>query len=173
MLLLLWGVCVTLLCRYEMMVGVTPFFDKNKIKLFWNIVNLEPTVPGVISTAAKTCILGLLTKDDSLRLGAKGAQEIKDTAFFSVINFDALYRKELTPPFKPDCDDIADTKYVPTVFLQADAQESVAATQPKKKSLMDSLFGTKPKVVKFDRFTYAGDDNASMASRPDDKEGNL
>jgi hypothetical protein len=34
--------------------------------------------------------------------GAPGATEIMTTEFFSTLNFDALLRKEIEPPFQPE-----------------------------------------------------------------------
>ena len=47
----------------------------------------------------------LLNRNPQNRLGAKrGAAELKEHPFFSAINWDLLYRKQITPPFKPIVD---------------------------------------------------------------------
>ncbi len=44
---------------------------------------------------------GLLNRDPQQRLGSNGGGEVMRHPFFSVINWDALYRREVTPPFDP------------------------------------------------------------------------
>lgn len=43
-----------------------------------------------------------MERDPADRLGSNGAQEVKDAAFFIVIDFDKLLRKELPVPYKPN-----------------------------------------------------------------------
>ena len=43
----------------------------------------------------------LLCKDPKVRLGAKGAEEVKQHAFFKDVNWEAVVNKEVTPPYLP------------------------------------------------------------------------
>jgi hypothetical protein len=43
--------------------------------------------------------------------------------FFSMLDFDALYRREIQPSFTPEVVNEFDTKYVPKVYLQAEGGE--------------------------------------------------
>eukprot|EP00121_Abeoforma_whisleri_P010422 Awhi_evm1s9611 len=47
---------------------------------------------------------GLLCKAPKQRLGAskRDVEEIKEHPFFAVLDFDDVYNKRLTPPFKPE-----------------------------------------------------------------------
>jgi len=95
-----------------MMHGRTPFFDKNRKLMFYRIINTEPSFPPTFSPAACDCIRGLLRVNENERLGSgpTGAEEIMKTAFFSVLDFNALYRREIAPPFTPEVTNEFDTK---------------------------------------------------------------
>jgi serine/threonine protein kinase len=59
---------------------------------------MKPT----FSKEASDLIQRLLDKNSDTRLGSKGAEEIKNHAFFEEINWDQLARREIPPLFKPD-----------------------------------------------------------------------
>lgn len=128
--------------------GRTPFYDKNRKLMFYRIINTEPSFPPTFSSEACDCIRGLLKVNEAERLGcgAIGAAAIKKTDFFKVINFEALYRKELKPPFTPEVVNEFDTKYVPKAYLQAEAKDSFA--EPVKKGEANP---------KFNDFTFTGE----------------
>ena len=134
-----------------MMHGRTPFYDKNRKLMFYRIINTEPSFPPTFSPEACACIRGLLRVDETQRLGSgqKGAQEIKETDFFKVLDFEALYRREIAPPFTPEVQNEFDTKYVPKAYLQAEAKDSFDEKPAGKKK------GDANPV--FDQFTFAGD----------------
>src|SRR5688572_23782299 len=108
-----------------MMHGRTPFYDKNRKLMFYRIINTEPSFPPTFSPEACSCIRGLLRVNEQERLGSgdTGAREIMNSEFFSVIDFDALLRRELAPPFTPEVVNEFDTKYVPKAYLQAEAKD--------------------------------------------------
>ncbi len=67
-----------------------------------------------------------------------------------VIDFDALYRREIPPPFAPEVANEFDTKYVPKAYLQAEAKDSfdeVPAGSKKKGAAQQQ---------NFEAFTFAG-----------------
>jgi len=53
------------------------------------------------SPNAASLLQGMLNNDPEYRLGKNGAQEIKKHPFFSEIDWDKVFRKEIEPPFKP------------------------------------------------------------------------
>ncbi len=116
--------------------------------MFYRIVNRDPNYPSTFSSAACECIGGLLRKkeDDRLGYGEQGGQEIMNTAFFSVIDFDALLKRVIVPPFKPDVSSELDTAYVPESLLRTEAKDSFS--EPSKKG---------EKNPQFEAFTFAGD----------------
>ncbi|OCT72658.1 hypothetical protein XELAEV_18035642mg, partial [Xenopus laevis] len=74
---------------YEMLVSVPPFTGPNAI-IHERIKRDEPTYP-------------LLIKDPKKRLGAsdRDAEEVMECSFFEQLDFDALSKKKITPPFIP------------------------------------------------------------------------
>lgn len=144
---LLWSgasshVCSFGILLYEMMGFRTPFYEKNRKLMFHGstncertyscmclgIINCEPAFPPHFTSAAQDVLRELLQKDPIRRLGSKGADDLKAVAFFSMIDFNLLARKELVPPFKPDVSDESDTKYVPKSYLQAKPEDSIDAS---------------------------------------------
>jgi len=98
---------------FELLYGITPFFnmDKNRmfelievgelkfpntIKIDGNIVNLK------ISKEAKNIISKLLEKNPGPRLGKNGLKEIKNHPFFANVSFDMIKSKKVKPPYKPE-----------------------------------------------------------------------
>ncbi|CAE7364614.1 pkgB [Symbiodinium microadriaticum] len=140
---------------FEMMHGRTPFYDKNRKLMFYRIINTAPSFPPQFSTEACDCIRSLLNVSEQDRLGSgpRGARDIMESAFFSSIDFDALNRRELAPPFRPDVVNELDTKYVPKTYLQAEARDSVVE---KKRGEVNP---------NFEAFTFRGD------SAMDDTDG--
>eukprot|EP00599_Poterioochromonas_sp_BG-1_P016223 CAMPEP_0173156406 /NCGR_PEP_ID=MMETSP1105-20130129/14788_1 /TAXON_ID=2985 /ORGANISM="Ochromonas sp., Strain BG-1" /LENGTH=715 /DNA_ID=CAMNT_0014073229 /DNA_START=61 /DNA_END=2208 /DNA_ORIENTATION=- len=138
---------------FEMLHGRTPFYDKNRKLMFYRIINTEPSFPQTFSQEAVVCIRGLLRVDESERLGSgpRGAQDIIESDFFKVIDFDKLYRREIPPPFVPEVANEFDTKYVPKVYLQADAKDSMTDEKPAGKK------GRGDHNPVFEEFTFAGE----------------
>jgi hypothetical protein len=57
----------------------------------------------------------LLNKDPSKRLGSHGgASEIKKHPFFAEIDWNAMMRKKIPPPYKPQLDCAEDTRHFDT-----------------------------------------------------------
>jgi len=87
---------------FEFLCGVPPFNDDTPDKIFENIKNLS--IPwdqieigydeNCMSPEAADLIKKLLTSDHTKRLGAQGAQEIKEHPFFKGIDWDALTKQK-------------------------------------------------------------------------------
>jgi len=93
---------------YEMMVGIPPFFNRNKHKMYNLIKSGSINFPDpvkhkiFVSDDAKDLIVKLLNKDKHERLGAKnGVKDILDHPFFKDIDMAKLTAKQLDPPYKP------------------------------------------------------------------------
>ena len=93
---------------YEMLVGIPPFFHKNKHRMYFLIkespVNFpDPVKHGIeISANAKDLIKKLLEKNRKKRLGAtNGVAEIMAHPFFAKIDFEKLLSKKIIPPYRP------------------------------------------------------------------------
>ncbi|EQC40379.1 AGC protein kinase [Saprolegnia diclina VS20] len=139
-----WGFGTLL---FEMMTGQTPFFDRNRKKMFHNILHRDVVFTPVFSEDAKSLLTGLLRKDPAKRLGSgpSGAQEIMDHPFFASIDWDKLMRKEMEAPFKPTVTGEHDTTNVAGVFLRE---------PPKDSPVTQQLGATHRAQAHFDGFTY-------------------
>ena len=96
-----WAVGVLI---YEMLLGRSPFFSINMVRLQEKIRRGKISFPDPakynikISAEIKDIICKLLLVDRTKRLGANGVDEIMQHPFFASIDFDALLRREITPP---------------------------------------------------------------------------
>ena len=86
---------------YEMLIGSPPYFDLNQKKMFRKIQSGVLKIPGYVSDKAKDLLLGLLEKTPDLRLGSRGAEEIKNHEFFEGIDWESVKNKKLKPPVPP------------------------------------------------------------------------
>ena len=96
---------------YEMMFGVTPFFNRNRQMLQSKIVHTKVVFPDrthykiEYSQELIDIVLLLLKKDRTIRLGAGGdASEILNHAWFKSLDVKCLERYEVVPPFMPELD---------------------------------------------------------------------
>ena len=93
---------------YEMIVGIPPFFHRNKHRMYHFIkeskVNFPDPVRHKISVSAEAqdLIVKLLDKNKHTRLGAGGLEEILSHPWFASINMADLTAKKLDPPYKPE-----------------------------------------------------------------------
>ncbi|XP_049782572.1 uncharacterized protein LOC126184246 [Schistocerca cancellata] len=109
---------------YEMLIGVSPFSGCDDNELFWSICNETPHYPRFLSLEAKNILVLLLEKDISKRLGTPecSAGDVCDQPFFRNIDWDALERRELEPPFRPKVQHPLDVQYFDTTFTTERAQ---------------------------------------------------
>jgi serine/threonine protein kinase len=85
---------------YEMLVGMPPYFNRNKEKLFDNIKRGPLQVPKDLPSDALDLIVKLLNRDSKARLGAgpSDAEEIKQHPFFSDIHWNDVKERKLKVP---------------------------------------------------------------------------
>jgi serum/glucocorticoid-regulated kinase 2 len=62
--------------------------------------------PSYVSSDARSLITSLLVFDPTLRLGHRGADEIKSHAFFATLDWSRMQRRLLAPPFVPSQTDV-------------------------------------------------------------------
>ncbi|XP_057482092.1 probable serine/threonine protein kinase IRE isoform X1 [Actinidia eriantha] len=89
-----WSVGVIL---FELLVGIPPFNADHPQQIFDNIINRDipwPRVPEEMSLEAYELIDKLLIENPVQRLGATGANEVKQHPFFKDINWDTLARQK-------------------------------------------------------------------------------
>lgn len=84
---------------YEMLVGLPPFFHRDKKQIFRNISSAEIQFPDFVSEKAASFIQQLLIKDPLNRLGSNGdVEEIKKHDYFSDVDWNKVYNQEISPP---------------------------------------------------------------------------
>ena len=104
-----WSLGIVL---FELLVGFPPFNDESPSQIFQNILKGEigwPLPPDELSPEAKDLIEKLLHATPSRRLGANGAEEVKQHPFFDGLDWDTLLETKLM--FQPEVDDEYDTGY--------------------------------------------------------------
>ncbi|CAG9318245.1 unnamed protein product [Blepharisma stoltei] len=88
---------------YEMLTGLPPFYDSNRSKMYWRVLNEDLPLPSFISKVGRSFLSEILHKDPSRRLGIiNGFQDIKSHPWCSKINWSRLYKKKILPPFRPN-----------------------------------------------------------------------
>lgn len=101
-----WAVGVLV---YEMLIGVTPFFNRNKQVLMSKIRHSKVVFPDrshyqiEYSDELVSLVSGLLRKDRHQRLGSHdGCEEIMKHPFFKAIDREKLLKKQIEAPFIPE-----------------------------------------------------------------------
>jgi protein-serine/threonine kinase len=113
---------------YEMLVGLPPFYSKDREKLYQNIKYGEPKMDyDFLTPDARDLCTRLLIKNPAERLGGgeTDAEEIKCHPWFECIDWKKIESKVLAPPYKPQLDHSDDVKHFPPEFtnLQPSPQD--------------------------------------------------
>jgi len=87
---------------FEMLTGLPPFYCDDVQKMYTMKLTAELTVPDYVDEAAKDIIQRFLDRNPDTRL--KDLEEIKGHPWFSWIDWDLLFRKEMEPPYIPHVD---------------------------------------------------------------------
>ena len=117
---------------YEMLVGIPPFYTKNRQQLYENIQKGELDLPDFLSDEAKDLLWRLLTKDPNERLGSSqnDAQDVKLHPWFANISWDDIYNKTQKPPYTPQLDSADDVKHFWPGFTKIDVYGSYEDGNP-------------------------------------------
>jgi len=84
---------------YELLVGIPPFFSKNREEMFNNIKSGPLLIPKNLSAEAKDLMKRLLCRNPKNRLGSQfGGMEVKSHQFFNGLNWDDVLNRKLVPP---------------------------------------------------------------------------
>ncbi|XP_068171905.1 protein kinase C delta type-like [Antennarius striatus] len=100
---------------YEMLIGQSPFQGDDEDELFESIRTETPLYPRSITKDSKSLIELLFERDPSRRLGVVG--DIRAHPFFKSINWTALEKREVEPPFKPKVKSPSDCSNFDREFL--------------------------------------------------------
>ncbi|XP_076829240.1 protein kinase C delta type-like isoform X2 [Brachyhypopomus gauderio] len=85
---------------YGMLVGVLPFDGDDKEELYEAILNDTPVFPPWINMDTRNMLKGLFERDPAQRLGV--VSNIRGHSFFKTVDWTALERREIEPPYKPN-----------------------------------------------------------------------
>lgn len=101
--------CVDIYCLgtflYELVIGIPPFYSTNTKEMFQHILKKNIIIPDTInlSPEIKHLLRALLEKNPEKRLGFReGIEEIFRHPWCRKANIEAIARKKIDPPFKPN-----------------------------------------------------------------------
>uniref|UniRef100_A0A8C5TWR7 Ribosomal protein S6 kinase n=1 Tax=Malurus cyaneus samueli TaxID=2593467 RepID=A0A8C5TWR7_9PASS len=111
---------------FEMLTGTLPFQGKDRKETMTMILKAKLGMPQFLSPEAQSLLRMLFKRNPANRLGAgpDGVEEIKRHAFFSRIDWNKLYRREIHPPFKPATGRPEDTFYFDPEFTAKTPKDS-------------------------------------------------
>ncbi|KAL2100939.1 hypothetical protein ACEWY4_002700 [Coilia grayii] len=123
-----WGLGVLV---YEMLVGESPFPGDDEEEVFDSIVNDEVRYPRFLSTEAIGIMRRLLRRNPERRLGSgeKDAEDVKKQPFFRNMDWEALLKRRLPPPFVPSIGNREDVSNFDAEFTT----EAPALTPPRER----------------------------------------
>ncbi|OAA68093.1 serine/threonine-protein kinase sck1 [Niveomyces insectorum RCEF 264] len=106
---------------FEMCCGWSPFYAEDTQQMYKNIAFGKVRFPkDTLSAEGRSFVKGLLNRNPKHRLGAtKDAAELMEHPFFRDIDWDALSKKLITPPFKPKLKSDTDVSYFDPAFTDA------------------------------------------------------
>ncbi|KAG7198898.1 hypothetical protein KM043_015719 [Ampulex compressa] len=132
-----WSVGVL---TYELLTGASPFTvegEKNtQQEISRRILKMEPPIPNHLNPTVRNFISRLLVKDPRQRLGGgpRDAKELKEHPFFNKapppFTWEALERRQITPPFVPRITHELDTSNFSDEFTKMVAADSPAVVPP-------------------------------------------
>lgn len=117
---------------FEMLIGQSPFQGDDEDELFESIRMDVPHYPRWITKESKDLLEKLFEREPTRRLGVVG--NIRGHAFFKTINWPALERREVNPPFKPKVKSPSDCSNFDREFLSEKPRLSQG-----DKNLVDSM----------------------------------
>ncbi|KAK7992503.1 kinase-like domain-containing protein [Apiospora saccharicola] len=106
---------------FEMCCGWSPFYAEDTQQMYKNIAFGKVRFPrDTLSQEGRNFVKGLLNRNPKHRLGAvEDAEELKRHPFFADVDWEALSKKLITPPFKPKLKSETDVSYFDPEFTNA------------------------------------------------------
>ncbi|KAI5309918.1 Serine/threonine-protein kinase, partial [Ascosphaera atra] len=106
---------------FEMCCGWSPFYAEDTQQMYKNIAFGKVRFPrDALSTEGRNFVKGLLNRNPKHRMGATNdALELMAHPFFDDVDWEALEKKDVPPPFKPKLASEMDTSYFDPEFTTA------------------------------------------------------
>ncbi|XP_041979884.1 ribosomal protein S6 kinase 2 beta isoform X2 [Aricia agestis] len=103
---------------FEMLTGNLPFHGSTRHETMTQILKAKLGMPSNLSEEAQSLLRALFKRNPQNRLGAgpNGIEDIKNHEFFNSIEWDALLKKEIVPPFRPAVSRADDAFYFDSEF---------------------------------------------------------
>ncbi|XP_060640473.1 ribosomal protein S6 kinase alpha-1 isoform X1 [Anolis sagrei] len=111
---------------FEMLTGALPFQGKDRKETMTLILKAKLGMPQFLSAEAQSLLRSLFKRNPANRLGSgpDGVEEIKRHPFYSTIDWNKLFRREIKPPFKPAVGRPDDTFYFDKEFTSRTPKDS-------------------------------------------------
>lgn len=137
---------------YQMLLTKSPFRGEDEDEVFNSILTDEPLYPINMAKEAVDILQRLLTRDPEQRLGsgARDAEDIMEHPYFANIDWNAIIRCKVTPPYIPD---IKDPRNV--ACFDEEFTSQAAKLTPVNSILTPSM------QEQFRGFTYASGENTA------------
>lgn len=126
---------------YEMVVGIPPFYSTDVHEMYDQILHGELYIPEFAGPTITDLLVKLLVRDPTKRLGTGGTNDIKNHPFFRCVDWNALMKKQIPPPFKPNVKSPSDISNVAPEFRNAPPPlPEAAAPAPAEEVPHNALF---------------------------------
>ncbi|KAH3757122.1 protein serine/threonine kinase [Pelomyxa schiedti] len=101
---------------FEMLTGLPPFYSSDVQEMYRKIMNDPLVFPPVINEITQQLLVQLLERDPERRLCEPNL--IKTHKFFDGIDWDAIFKKTVPPPFVPTVAGLSDTSQIDPTFTE-------------------------------------------------------
>uniref|UniRef100_A0A8C1EDH4 Protein kinase C n=1 Tax=Cyprinus carpio carpio TaxID=630221 RepID=A0A8C1EDH4_CYPCA len=108
---------------YEMLIGQSPFHGHDEEELFQSIRTDDPCYPRWVTRDTNDILVKLFVREPERRLGVKG--NIRQHAFFKDIDWNALEKRQVEPPFRPTVKSAGDCSNFDKEFINEKPRLSV------------------------------------------------
>eukprot|EP00051_Salpingoeca_urceolata_P014245 m.180984 g.180984 ORF g.180984 m.180984 type:complete len:505 (+) comp18025_c0_seq6:558-2072(+) len=148
--------CVT----YEMMCGLPPFYSRDCTEMYDRILHEKLRFPDHVPPLARSWLEAILHRQPDRRLGGgpADAEEVRSHPFFGNVDWIALEKKELRPPWSPNVAGPLDLRHIDPDFIKEPIPQSVATGTPGFGDARGTPVAASSIDTPFDGFTYTGGD---------------
>jgi protein kinase A len=133
---------------YECLVGVSPFYDHDQMRLFKKIVQGKFRYPSrsPVTRTADNLIRSLLQCKQSSRLGnlKGGHEDVKQHEWFRRIDLNKLSKRKIKAPWKPTIKDALDVSHFDDF---SSAEKEVESSGPSLRQDEQSMFADFGEIV--------------------------